>query len=359
MQSSRVQSNPGAGTQSRAMARARCSATRVHERASKEEAANSSAQGEMRTAHNADLESRCGRNAQRAWQSRGANGVEAARTVAAGRADEKWGVWDGEWARTSSRWCGGASNAMLVLCGEAANGAQMAHWCRALRSISGCTAGGKLGAQDEGDEGETGDGKGMLRWWKTMDAACAMGERLRSALWDAQGGSRMAAGSATYAGLPMRERRGRRAVGSDGDDRGAPAPMAVQGGEDEQKSVGVCGEATAAVATGNEECAGEGAVDAPKRAHRVVTVGVGAKVPPRADKGGGRDEGSPPLRSWQKTGFRNEADPSEEPEMTDERERVFGSKGQGDGEGDVKRGEEVGWLHGRGKGRRQIRDIEG
>ncbi|KAJ7829633.1 hypothetical protein B0H13DRAFT_1916369 [Mycena leptocephala] len=31
----------------------------------------------------------------------------------------------------------------------------------------------------------------------------------------------------------------------------------------------------------------------------------------------------------QKTGFRNEADPSEEPEMTDERERAFGSKGQG------------------------------
>jgi hypothetical protein len=59
---------------------------------------------------------------------------------------------------------------------------------RGRASIGGCTAGGKLGAQDEGDEGETGDGKGMLRWWKTMEAACAMGKRLRSALWDAQGG---------------------------------------------------------------------------------------------------------------------------------------------------------------------------
>jgi hypothetical protein len=43
--------------------------------------------------------------------------------------------------------------------------------------------------------------------------------------------------------------------------------MAVQGGEDEQKSGGVCGEATAAIATGNEERAGEAAGDAPKRAH--------------------------------------------------------------------------------------------
>ncbi|KAJ7917759.1 hypothetical protein B0H13DRAFT_1870060 [Mycena leptocephala] len=91
------------------------SAARVHERASKEGAANSSAQGEMRTAHNADLESRCGRNAQRAWQSWGANGVEAARIVAGGRAGEKWGVWDGVWPRTSSRGCDGA---MLVLWGR-------------------------------------------------------------------------------------------------------------------------------------------------------------------------------------------------------------------------------------------------
>jgi hypothetical protein len=36
------------------------------------------------------------------------------------------------------------------------------------------------------------------------------------------------------------------------------------------------------------------------------------------------------------------------------------SKGQGDGEGDVKRGEEAGWLHGRGEGAEtEIRDIGG
>ncbi|KAJ7805484.1 hypothetical protein B0H13DRAFT_1930168 [Mycena leptocephala] len=189
MQSSCVQSNPGTGTQSRALARARCSAARVHELASKEEAANSSAQGEIRTAHNADLESRCGRNAQRAWQSCGANGVEGARTVAGGRAGEKSGVWEGNGRGLRAEGAAGQE----IQCSCYAGRWRTEHKWRmgalyegALRSV--------VVLREENWEHRMRGRRRNRRWERNAEVVgddgggVAMGKRLRSALWDAQDG---------------------------------------------------------------------------------------------------------------------------------------------------------------------------